>query len=112
MDRSSVVIVSDREGCPLEQSESPALQVVENGLVGVRHRISTPCMGCPELREEVEKHYASFGKTDLTRYLTMKCVRCMFTRSGSDLGSLLAQATAFGDLAERPIQKRRGWKKG
>ena len=69
-------------------------------------------MGCLELRDEVEKHYASFGETALTRHLTLKCARCMFSRSGSELGSLLAQATAFGDLAERPIQKRGGWKKG
>ena len=69
-------------------------------------------MGRLEPSDEVEKHYASFGKTDVTHHLTMKCVRRMFPRSGSDFGSLLSQATAFGDLAERPIQKRRGWQKG
>ena len=35
----------------------------------------------------------------------------MFSRSGSELGSLSPTPQAFGDLAERPIQKRRGWKK-
>ena len=70
------------------------------------------CMGCLEPSDEAEKHYASFGKTDVTHNLTMKCVRRMFPRSGSDFGSLLSQATAFGDLAERPIQKRGGWQKG
>jgi hypothetical protein len=69
-------------------------------------------MGCLALRDEVEKQQVSFAKTNVTHHLTLKCVGCMFVRSGSELGLLLAQATAFGDLAERPIQKRGGWKKG
>jgi hypothetical protein len=39
-------------------------------------------------------------------HLTLKWMRCMFSRSGLEFGSLLPHATAFGDLAGRPIQKR------
>jgi hypothetical protein len=38
--------------------------------------------------------------------LTVRWMRRIFSRSGSEFGSLLPHATAFGDLAGRPIQKR------
>ncbi len=45
-------------------------------------------------------------EADVFDHLTIRCMRCMFSRSGSDLDSLSPTPQAFGDLAERPIQKR------
>ena len=44
--------------------------------------------------------------------LTVRWMRCMLSRSGLEFGSLLPHATAFGDMAGRPMQKRWEWKKG